>query len=79
MKYALNISNRLERTLKGAERFLGWSADDVMQEYQKALATVVKEDEGRTQAGGNIIVGDYILIIDSDTRIPKYCFLDAVS
>lgn len=28
---------------------------------------------------GNIRLGDYILIVDSDTRVPKDCLLDAVS
>lgn len=27
----------------------------------------------------NVRIGDYILLIDSDTRIPDDCFLDAVS
>jgi len=28
---------------------------------------------------GNIRIGDYILIIDSDTRVPRDCMLDSVS
>ncbi len=40
---------------------------------------MLHEDEGRTWAEGFIRVGDYILIIDSDTRVPQDCLLDAVS
>ncbi|KAJ9651379.1 hypothetical protein H2201_009277, partial [Coniosporium apollinis] len=32
-----------------------------------------------TLADGNIRIGDYILLIDSDTRVPTDCFLDGVS
>lgn len=28
---------------------------------------------------GNIRFGDYIILIDSDTRVPRDCLLDAVS
>lgn len=77
MNYALNISNRVEHKLQPRPR--STSEVDELQDYEKALAEVVEEDEGRTWAGGNILVGDYILIIDSDTRMPKDCFLDAVS
>jgi len=28
---------------------------------------------------GNIRLGDYILIVDSDTRVPRDCLLDAAS
>ena len=42
-----------------------------------AFDQVLAEDEGRTQAEGNIRVGDYILIIDSDTIVPEDCFRDA--
>lgn len=30
-------------------------------------------------AGGDIRVGDYILLVDADTRVPADCLLDAVS
>lgn len=48
MNYALNISNRVQRKLENTQRPQRWSALDETHAYQKALATVVKEDEGRT-------------------------------
>lgn len=47
--------------------------------YTDAFMEVVEEDQGITWADGNIRMGDYILIVDSDTRVPTDCLLDAVS
>lgn len=79
MNYALWISNRVEDKLNGLVRHQNWNQEDEAGAYRDALATIVEEDEGRTWADGNIRMGDYILLIDSDTRVPTDCFLDAVS
>ncbi|KAF4535497.1 putative glycosyl transferase family 2 protein [Lasiodiplodia theobromae] len=79
MNYALWVSNRVEEKLLPLHRSDTWTQDDEAAAYRNALAEVVAEDEGRTWADGNIRVGDYILLIDSDTRVPKDCFIDAVS
>jgi hypothetical protein len=79
MNYAMWASNRVEDKLAVIERHEGWTQEDEAIAYKDALAEVVEEDQGRTWADGNIRMGDYILIIDSDTRVPVDCFLDAVS
>ena len=79
MNYAMWCSNRVEDKLLLVQRFEGWTQEDEANAYRDALAEVVEEDDGRTWADGNIRMGDYILIIDSDTRVPVDCFLDAVS
>ncbi|KAL1635377.1 hypothetical protein SLS56_001802 [Neofusicoccum ribis] len=79
MNYALWVSNRVEDKLLAIERPESWNTRDEASAYRTALEEVVEEDEGRTWADGNIRLGDYILLIDSDTRVPKDCFLDAVS
>ena len=79
MNYALNVSNRVEDRLASVKRSSRWSNEQENAAYNQALADVLQEDEGRTWAEGNIRVGDYILIIDSDTRVPQDCLLDAVS
>lgn len=79
MNYALHVSNRVEDMLARIERPQGWTQDQESSTYQQCLAAALDEDEGRTWADGNIRVGDYILIIDSDTRVPHDCLLDAVS
>lgn len=70
MNYAMNVSCRVEEKLLKTERHPDWSDDDETNAYYEALAEVIDEDEGRTWANGNIRIGDYILIIDSDTRVP---------
>jgi hypothetical protein len=63
-------SCRVEDKLRDVIRHYAWSEEDETNAYYEALAEVIDEDEGRTWANGNIRIGDYILIIDSDTRVP---------
>ena len=79
MNYALWASNRVEDKLSGIQRHEGWSSEDESSAYREALDEICEEDQGRTWTDGNIRMGDYILLIDSDTRVPTDCFLDAVS
>ena len=79
MNYALHISNRVEDKLTAVKRGSQWSNEQENAAYQQALADVLQEDEGRTWAESNIRVGDYVLLIDSDTRVPHDCLLDAIS
>jgi membrane glycosyltransferase len=79
MNYAMWVSNRVEDKLNALERHEGWTQEHEAAAYHDALVEVIDADEGRTWADGNIRIGDYILIIDSDTRVPTDCFLDCVS
>jgi hypothetical protein len=79
MNYALWVSQRIEDKLAQIPRSANWSQEDENAEYKNALRAIIGEDEGRTWADGNVRMGDYILIIDSDTRVPTDCLLDAVS
>ncbi|WVQ83998.1 hypothetical protein IAT38_006143 [Cryptococcus sp. DSM 104549] len=56
-----------------------WSDDDERDIYDEALAKALEESDGIAWAAGNIRIGELILIIDSDTRVPEDCFLDAAS
>ncbi|KAK3337748.1 glycosyl transferase family group 2-domain-containing protein [Cercophora scortea] len=78
MNFALMISCKVEEKLALINRTPDWSQHDEAQAYESALKEVLEAD-GRAWADGNIRVGDYILIIDSDTRVPSDCLLDAVS
>ncbi|KAJ4298359.1 hypothetical protein N0V88_003388 [Collariella sp. IMI 366227] len=78
MNFALMISCKVEEKLEAIQRTPDWSQHDEAQAYERALKEVL-EDDGRAWADGNIRVGDYILLIDSDTRVPADCLLDAVS
>jgi hypothetical protein len=79
MNYAMNVSARVEDKLTRISRHARWNDQLEEEAYRDALDQVIKEDQGRTWADGNVRIGDYILIIDSDTRVPEDCFLDAVS
>ena len=79
MNFALAISCSVEDKLKLVERGPQWSMADEANEYQQALAASLAELGDTAWAAGNIRVGDYILLIDSDTRVPIDCLLDAVS
>lgn len=78
MNFALMISCKVEEKLQAIERHPGWSQNDEALAYEEALKEVLEAD-GRAWADGNIRMGDYILLIDSDTRVPADCLLDAVS
>ena len=78
MNFALMISCKVEEKLQMINRHAEWSQHDEAQAYEQALTEVMEED-GRAWSDGNIRVGDYILLIDSDTRVPADCLLDAVS
>ena len=43
------------------------------------MSDVLNDEEGRAWADGNVRIGDYILLIDSDARVPADCLLDAAS
>jgi hypothetical protein len=79
MNYALAISCKVEERLRQIERHEDWNQKDENLAYARVLRNVVTETNGEAWADGNIRVGDYILLIDSDTRVPQDCFLEAVS
>ncbi|KAK3372222.1 glycosyl transferase family group 2-domain-containing protein [Podospora didyma] len=78
MNFGLMISCKVEEKLGEIQRPADWSQHDEAQAYERILKEVL-EDDGRAWADGNIRIGDYILLIDSDTRVPADCLLDAVS
>lgn len=79
MNFALGISLKVEDKLLEVDRGVVWTHDDEEGAYHNCLSEVLDEELGRAWAEGNIRIGDYILIIDSDTRIPEECIIDAVS
>jgi cellulose synthase/poly-beta-1,6-N-acetylglucosamine synthase-like glycosyltransferase len=79
MNYALRLSLEIEQELVKVTRSADWSQLDENDAYGIVLQNVLAGREGETWADGNIRVGDYILLIDSDTRVPQDCLLEAVS
>ncbi|KAL9005472.1 MAG: hypothetical protein Q9188_001750 [Gyalolechia gomerana] len=79
MNYAMAVSARVEEKLRVVQRGPNWNQEMENYAFEQCLQQVKDEDQGRTWAEGNVRIGDYILLIDSDTRVPQDCFLDAVS
>jgi hypothetical protein len=79
MNFALMVSNKVEEKLLPIPRTPNWSQQDEEVAYQKCLSEVLEELNGKAWTEGNIRLGDYILLVDSDTRVPQDCLLDAAS
>lgn len=78
MNYGLNISNKTEDVLQAmiTEKMSAEGKNSVTESeeddlYHAALEKVLADD-GRAWASGNIRVGEYILIVDSDTRVVSH-------
>ncbi|EXJ79453.1 hypothetical protein A1O3_08955 [Capronia epimyces CBS 606.96] len=78
MNYGLMLSCKVEDKLQRYHRASAWTQNDESDAYDTCLQEVLT-DNPRAWADGNIRIGDYILLIDSDTRVPADCLLDAVS
>lgn len=86
MNYCLDFSLRVDeeferllleecRTRRIAQEEL--SVEEEMEIYDTARNSVVEADGGRTWADGDCRIGELILIIDSDTRVPEDCLIYA--
>jgi hypothetical protein len=79
MNFGLMLSCAVEEKLARYSRPAGiWTRADEDAAYAVALNAVLTENP-RAWAEGNIRIGDYIVLIDSDTRVPSDCLLDAAS
>lgn len=59
------------------ERHNAWSENLENLFSQNILTELLAQQHPPAQGCGNIRIGDLILLIDADTRIPSDCFLDA--
>ncbi|KAK3685939.1 glycosyl transferase family group 2-domain-containing protein [Podospora appendiculata] len=81
MNFALNISQKVEKYLQEmVDAKAAAEGSDMIDEqeeqdlYELALSRVLEENPN-AQAAGNIRMGEFILIVDSDTRVPVDCLL----
>lgn len=79
MNFALNVSNRVEDILQRLIDARGEKDDAITEDeedrlYKQALKQVLDSDP-RAKAGGNIRMGEIILIVDSDTQVPEDCLM----
>ena len=78
MNYGLMLSCAVEEKLARYHRGPAWTINEENDAYSECLKEVLT-DHPRAWCEGDIRIGDYILLIDSDTRVPEDCFLDACS
>lgn len=79
MNYALMIANKLEDKLLSINRGPEWDDHAEQKAYRAAMRQVIRETGNVAWVDGDVRIGDYILLVDSDTRVPTDCLLDAVS
>ncbi|GAA5994923.1 glycosyltransferase family 2 protein [Rhodotorula paludigena] len=58
------------------EDLAAWTQVDEDRLYEAAFAQALEETDNVLWANGNIRIGELILMIDSDTRVPRDCLLD---
>ncbi|KAE9371529.1 hypothetical protein N431DRAFT_545756 [Stipitochalara longipes BDJ] len=84
MNYCLDFSIRVEdeflRLMATRAHAKGCDVEELTLEDEKelnedAMKTIIESDEGRTLAAGNVRIGEVILLIDSDTRVPEDCLI----
>jgi len=76
MNYSLNFSIRVEdELLRLIAEYEQQNPEDevtVAKEnelYAIAMEKIIASDEGRTWAGGNVRLGEFILLVDCDTKV----------
>lgn len=81
MNFALNISQKVEAYMQEradarlADKETNMITEEEEEEmYQDALSRVLEENP-LAWAGGDIRIGEIILLVDCDTRVPEDCFL----
>ncbi|EST06923.1 hypothetical protein PSEUBRA_003722 [Kalmanozyma brasiliensis GHG001] len=62
-----------------AEPLALWTEADETELYEHCLQDCLPKLHALAQAKGNVRIGDLVLLIDSDTRVPEDCLLDAAS
>ena len=78
MNYGLMLSCAAEEKLTRYTRTATWTQAEEEEAYSICMKQVL-QDNPRAWSEGNIRIGDYVLLIDSDTQVPADCLLDAVS
>ncbi len=57
--------------------------EDMLDQYEALqevrLRTLAQTPDQAFLAGGDVRIGEYILLVDSDTRVPEHCILPTVT
>lgn len=80
MDFSIRVEDGMNALIDAACKEHGCLRDDLPQHilaeaYNESFRAEVEKDNGRTWAGGDVRIGEVILIIDSDTRVPEDCLI----
>ncbi|KAK9778119.1 hypothetical protein AB5N19_01659 [Seiridium cardinale] len=74
LRVEAEISRLLEEKAQSEKRPReGFTVEEEKEIYNIALQNALEKDGGKTLAAGNVRIGEIILIIDCDTRVPVDC------
>lgn len=73
LNHGANLANEIEAEYQSIK-----TADGILEEYETARETVLARRNHVDWCGGDLSMGSIVLIIDSDTRVPVDCLLEAV-
>ncbi|SPO28265.1 uncharacterized protein UTRI_04660_B [Ustilago trichophora] len=84
LNFTCHLSLAVESTMsehrpQTPEALAMWTEADETDLYNRCLEKCLPELHPLAQARGNVRIGDLVLLIDSDTRVPEDCLLDAAS
>ena len=75
----MNISYDLEIMLEDVDRSGQWTDTHEAAVTSSILDDILAAQSPPAMGGGDVRIGDLILLIDADTRIPEDCFIDAAT
>ncbi|KAH7031440.1 glycosyl transferase family group 2-domain-containing protein [Microdochium trichocladiopsis] len=80
LDFSLRVEDRLLQMIADEREARGFTnpaqqleIEEEEQLYEAACREVIEGDQGKTMAEGNVRIGEIILLIDSDTRVPVDC------
>jgi cellulose synthase/poly-beta-1,6-N-acetylglucosamine synthase-like glycosyltransferase len=82
LNFTCSLSLAVERLMaekRPSSASVEWSQAEETALYEACLAEALAQAHPLAEASGNIRIGELILLIDCDTRVPQDCFLDAAS
>lgn len=81
LNFTCAVSTAVERMMleRRPEDISSWTEADERSLYDQCFTDALAAAHPQALGAGNVRIGELILLIDSDTRVPTDCFLDAAS
>lgn len=72
LDFACRVEEKISELIAGREeksQNVPYSDEDDL--YNQAFGAMITADQGKTMAGGNVLLGEIILLVDCDTRVVR--------